>query len=596
MIDFAPTFSSAPTPSGEDTLLGHCLVDRFRIRAVLGTGAYGRVYLAEQVALHRDVAVKILAPRLARDPEFVTQFQCEALITSRLHHPNIVSIIDFGRTDGDLVFLVMEYVRGQTLTEVIRSSWPLALHRVVSIMTQVLRGLEEVHSAGVVHADLKADNILIEPHPSGELVKVVDFGIARLLDPMVPRTPMTSGDGPTTLGSISGTPEYMAPEVIRGNKPEKPADIYAAGIVMYQLLAGTPPFTGGSYLRVLRSHIEEPVPGITPARPAPEHIALLAAAIYPALAKDPLDRYPSARAFREALEAATAEAPDADADAAPEPVSPSGSAAYSTVRSLPSPASSGVPGAATPDPGPGPAPAQAGAALDRARSPRPHRDPGAAPGPLPVSTTSPWSRREPVVATAIDFCLGGGMRHAMQVTAPRADSASALAIAAVDALGGGVRVFSARSDPAPTPRRWYPFRAILRAGLSLPIRPDLDASDGVIANLGRRARAGLNAVFGPQSPQPNALPGFTREPRDLARAWDIARAVREAVYASRTGPEQLLLVFHDVHLYDASSLSVLRVLCAGCLSPDLRVLLTAADPFDLGLSDSIVRIAWQPAG
>jgi serine/threonine protein kinase len=607
--------ATAPLPH-DDRLLGTCLGGRFFLRELIGSGAYGRVYRAEQVTLRRDVAVKILEPRLARDPDFVDQLHAEALITSRLSHPNIVSVIDFGRTDEGLVYIVMEYLRGGTLTELNAQVWPMPLARVGAIMQQILHGLAEAHALGIVHSDLKSDNILVEQRTAGDLVKVVDFGIARLLEPLLPRV---QGHDPKT-GTISGTPEYMAPEVIRGQKPAPTADLYAAGILLYQLLAGRLPFTHQSFMKVLRSHLEDPVPALAVARPdgvPPSWETLL----HRAMAKSPAARFQSATEFRDAIEAAL-QASDAPVirvvDPVPDPVidepvidepvidEPDQPGTYShfdravtedfmpveTPMTLSAPPAS-VPPASVPLPGPH---------TDAPAHPAPIRARIPAVTPLgsqslPVvgnvddQPTAPCVTIEgaPALATTLDFCLGGGSRYALQITTERPEIASAIAATAFDRLNGGVRVCIVRADVAGKPRRWHPIRALLRSALGLPVNPDPVALHAASVHLGSRARAGLLAVF--EDPCHTAI--SAPRSRSMARIWSIARAVKEAVCTMRQSNEQMLLWFENVHRYDPESREVLRVLCAGYLSADLRAVLTAAEPFDIGIAEGVTRVTWS---
>lgn len=288
------------TPELEDALIGRILGGKFRLRKNVGAGASGSVYQADQTALGRTVAVKILNPALAEDPRLVKRFHDEALAASRLNHPNTVSVIDYGQSDDGLLYIVMEYLRGTTLTQLILDQSPCETERVVDILTQILAGLEEAHHCGVIHADLKSDNIVVE-HRRGDwdLVKVVDFGIARLLEK--PR----DEDSKRT---ICGTPEYMAPEIISGSEPTVATDLYAVGVILYEMLAGVTPFAGGETLAVLTSHLrDQPRPPSErsphPVNPVLERIALKA------LSKPPTDRYLSAAEFRDALDEALEEEP-----------------------------------------------------------------------------------------------------------------------------------------------------------------------------------------------------------------------------------------------------------------------------------------------
>jgi tetratricopeptide (TPR) repeat protein len=278
------------------TLLGRVLGGKFRLRSYIGAGSSGTVYQADQVALGRTVAVKILNPELASDARLVSRFHDEALAASRLNHPNTVSVIDYGQTEDGLLYIVMEYLRGVSLTRLIEDESPLGVDRIVDLATQILSGLEDAHEAGVVHADLKSDNIVVEHRRGGwYLVKVVDFGISRIMG-----APHSDEDERT----ICGTPEYMAPEVIGGQDPTFASDIYAVGVILYEMLARRTPFVGGSSIEVLTRHIrEEPVPPSV-LHPELEINEQLEKAVMRALAKHPADRWGSATEFRVAVESA----------------------------------------------------------------------------------------------------------------------------------------------------------------------------------------------------------------------------------------------------------------------------------------------------
>ncbi len=291
--DFQSDALNAPS---DDALIGRVIAGKFCLRHVIGVGASGSVYRADQTSLGRTVAVKVLRPEIACDPRFIRRFHDEALAASRLNHPNVVSIIDFGQTDDGLLYLVMEFLRGVTLTDVARTE-QLSTESITDIIRQILSALEEAHEGGVVHADLKADNTMIEHRRGGwDLVKVVDFGIARLTGDVGDDHGESDGDD-----SISGTPEYMAPEVIRGEDPTPASDIYAVGVMLYELLVGYTPFSGGTTLKVLQRHLdEEPVPPSQrePTNPVPDY---LERAVLRALSKDPSERFTNASAFAEAL-------------------------------------------------------------------------------------------------------------------------------------------------------------------------------------------------------------------------------------------------------------------------------------------------------
>jgi hypothetical protein len=274
-------------------LVGRVLGDKFKLTACIGIGGSGAVYKADQMTLGRTVAVKILNEDLSADARMISRFRGEAMSASRLNHPNCVSIIDYGQASDGLLFLAMEYVKGPTLTQLLTNENPLAADRVLDIIAQTLQGIEEAHLAGVVHADLKADNIIIDQRRAAvDLVKIVDFGIARLV---------TGARDANEDRSISGTPEYMAPEVISGAPPSFASDIYAVGIIMYELLAQRTPFFAGSTTEILTNHLKVQPTLLAPSREnLPKEVD---AVIAKALAKHPTDRYVSAAEMREAISA-----------------------------------------------------------------------------------------------------------------------------------------------------------------------------------------------------------------------------------------------------------------------------------------------------
>ena len=272
-------------------MLGRILADKYALRAEIGKGATGTVFKAEQLSLGRHVAVKILKAELAEDPVFVKRFNDEAMSSSRLNHPHVVSIFDFGQTDDGLLYLVMEFLRGKTLSDLTRIE-SLSTERMVTISSQILSALEDAHDESIVHADLKPDNVMVEFRRDGsDWAKVVDFGIARMI-----------GDQePEAKDLICGTPDYMAPEVIRGNEPTFAADLYAVGIILYELMTGTTPFIGAhNTIELLRRHIKEEVEPPRERTRSPIN-AELEKLVLRALEKKPENRFESAEVFRLAL-------------------------------------------------------------------------------------------------------------------------------------------------------------------------------------------------------------------------------------------------------------------------------------------------------
>ena len=260
-----------------DTSDGALFAGRYRIIRRLGQGGMARVFLASDESQHREVAIKVLADRHADDPHFIERFQREARAAARLNHPNIVQVYD--QSQGGMAYIVQEYVEGETLKDLIRREAPLDPRRAISIALQILAALRVAHQQGVIHRDVKPQNILIQP--DGKL-KVADFGIAS-----------AGGDSEMTeAGSIVGTAQYLAPEQARGLTVGPPADLYSVGIVLYEMLSGRVPFEGDTAVNVAMRHVQEPPEPLGDRNPLVP--ADLESVVMRALAKDPRQRYQSA--------------------------------------------------------------------------------------------------------------------------------------------------------------------------------------------------------------------------------------------------------------------------------------------------------------
>jgi serine/threonine-protein kinase len=295
----------APQATREDPLLGRTLPGGYRVTHLVGVGGMGRVYCAEQVALGRTVAVKVVHPSLADEELTSARFLNEARAASRLSHPNSVAIFDFGRTDDGRPYIVMEYLRGRDLGRVAADEGPLPLARLVGILRQSLGALEEAHALGIVHRDLKPDNIVLEPLRSGlDFVKVVDFGLAKILQE---DAPTKGGAALTRPGLVCGTPEYMSPEQSRGDALDGRSDLYSLGVVLFELLVGRVPFIADTATKTLLMHLMEPPPDPRQAAPDRAIPAPFAELTLRALAKSCDDRFESAREFSDALERALVE-------------------------------------------------------------------------------------------------------------------------------------------------------------------------------------------------------------------------------------------------------------------------------------------------
>ena len=228
-----------------DPLIGQVMQGRYRVIDRLGAGGMGTVYLAEQLSVGgRKVAIKVLHEQYARDEEFVGRFRREAHSAAALTHQRTVTIYDFGQTEDGNLFIAMEYVAGRTLKQVIQDE-SLPVDRAVALGIQIAEALQAVHRAGVIHRDVKPENIMVR---EDDEIKLTDFGIARPRD----RTKTSF----TRTGMIVGTPEYMAPELFESGEFGVQSDIYALGIVLYEMLSGEVPFTG-SMATIMRKHLQE---------------------------------------------------------------------------------------------------------------------------------------------------------------------------------------------------------------------------------------------------------------------------------------------------------------------------------------------------
>ncbi len=223
--------------------------DAYVLGELIGAGGMGLVYAAEDAKQHR-VAVKVLHPDLVVDLGMVARLVDEALAGRQVTHHNVVRVLDHGTTEDGAPFLVMEYVRGASLRGLIRSGGPLPLSRIRTIASQILSGLAAIHRAGLVHGDMKSDNVLVDPSEGIDSVKIIDFGLSRR-----PRA------NPALVGGhmVSGTPEYMAPEMIRGEPITEAADLYGVGVILYEMLTGTTPFAGGTPKRIFEKHLVDDV-------------------------------------------------------------------------------------------------------------------------------------------------------------------------------------------------------------------------------------------------------------------------------------------------------------------------------------------------
>jgi serine/threonine-protein kinase len=278
------------------------LSDRYELGDILGFGGMSEVHLARDIRLHRDVAVKVLRADLARDPSFYLRFRREAQNAAALNHPAIVAVYDTGEAEtptGPLPYIVMEYVEGVTLRDIVHTEGPMEPQRAIEVIADACQALNFSHQHGIIHRDVKPANIMISKTGA---VKVMDFGIARAL--------ADSGNPMTQTAAVIGTAQYLSPEQARGEKVDARSDVYSLGCVLYEMLTGEPPFVGDSPVAVAYQHVRE-----DPVAPSHRHEGIspdLDAVVLKALAKNPENRYQTAADMRtDLIRVHSGEAPDA---------------------------------------------------------------------------------------------------------------------------------------------------------------------------------------------------------------------------------------------------------------------------------------------
>src|ERR1700735_2645146 len=257
---------ATPRPGGPKVLIGSVLSGRYRIDRVLGEGGMGAVYEAEHTHMRKRLAVKVLHPEMSRLPEVVARFEREALAAAHIDHPNIAAATDFGMLEDGSFFLVLEFVEGHSLREAL-SKGALELGRALHIANQIASAVSRAHILGIVHRDLKPENVmLVAKDGDPDFVKVLDFGIAKVpvgsIASEEPAASAASGAPKilTQLWMVYGTPEYMAPEQALGQSVDARADLYAVGVMLYEMLGGTRPFDHDSKVSLLGMHVTARVP------------------------------------------------------------------------------------------------------------------------------------------------------------------------------------------------------------------------------------------------------------------------------------------------------------------------------------------------
>jgi serine/threonine-protein kinase len=290
---------SNPRSTAPDANVGRRLIDQYVLVEKIGEGGMGAVYLADQPTMGRRAVVKLLHPALSRDTQVAARFNLEARAAAALNHPHIVTVYNYGALDDGVLFLAMEHLDGRDLERTIEESERLSPARAVHIARQICDALAEAHARGVVHRDLKPSNVmLVTRGRDDEFVKVLDFGIAKV-----------KGVALTHSGMVFGTPEYMSPEQLRGRELDGRADLYALGVVLFEMLSGQLPFDGETPEQIMTAQLEKLPPSLSEAAPDAEVPRELEALVARLLAKDPEARPSSAEELSELLAAALGDAP-----------------------------------------------------------------------------------------------------------------------------------------------------------------------------------------------------------------------------------------------------------------------------------------------
>jgi len=280
-----------------DPLIGHTLADRYIIEELLGEGGMGRVYRARHNRMSRRFAVKVLFGDMAADAKARTRFSREAEAVSRLNHPNVLSVVDFGETEEGLLYLVMDFIEGRELHQVLAQEAPLSPTRALSLLRQLSRGLAHAHERNLVHRDFKTENVVVTKSGDEELAHIVDFGIAAVGEMMEPAQRLT------TEGMVLGTPAYMSPEQSTGEEVDERSDLFSLGVMLYEMLCGRLPFDG-SAVAIAKAHLAAEVPAVAVRVPGLRVDSRLEAVAMRLMAKDPEERFQSARSLLAHLDSA----------------------------------------------------------------------------------------------------------------------------------------------------------------------------------------------------------------------------------------------------------------------------------------------------
>jgi len=278
------------------SLIGIALEERYQILREIGRGGMGIVYEAEHVELGKRVAIKVMLDKYANDVEAIARFKREALAASRIGNPHIIDVAHIGATPDGRPFVAMELLDGKPLSDILKVTGPMQPWRAIHIMRQVLRAVGAAHAKGIIHRDLKPDNIfIVNRDDEHDFVKLLDFGISKIVD----TAEQMAATKLTTTGMVMGTPLYMAPEQATGAPAERGVDIYACGVILFEMLSGRPPFDETNYNLLIAKLLTATPPLLSDLRKGLP--GSLVAAVHRALEKDPEQRFPTAEVFAQAL-------------------------------------------------------------------------------------------------------------------------------------------------------------------------------------------------------------------------------------------------------------------------------------------------------
>jgi serine/threonine-protein kinase len=552
--------SSAPVIDAGN-LIGLRLGGKYEIVEPLGSGSMGWVYRARHLELGNSVAVKVMKPEEGPEHRTVERFRREARAVGRLNHPHIVSVIDFGEDPSGLLYLITELLHGRPLHHVIHQEAPLEPERAVRLVGQILAALEESHGAGVIHRDLKAENIMLcSPRGGPEFVKVLDFGIARIVDEREQRL--------TQRGQFFGTPGYMSPEQIRGEEAGPACDVYAVGVLLFELLTGKLPFDADNLAGLIHKHLSEAPPRLGDRVSGGESLERLQGVVDRALEKDPAARFGSATAFREALAAAIRSGAGGGRSC-----EACGEALAAGARFCAGCGTDVRPSVLPPRPGAPPAgPAgEISRACAAALLLGGHCHPSAPDFWRWVPDELPRVARPEVDAAAARLLAGpGGVLEILGEPGSGRTWAAREAFRA--AAAAGLEVAWAEPHPRRAPVPWTPLRKVAAQILLLDDPPNAEA-------LRRAARPhpdletalpALLALFG--------LPGPTDDAEPPGRRAAIAAAVRAVLSLPASGGR--IVVFDDVDQFDAASREAIVELLRRPPPSSLRIVLTAGASID----------------